>query len=234
VVGFVAQGVAEHLADSGELVLAVEAQDHAEEAVELGAFHALAEKEHVLGQLLLVAGVGKVESRRRSRLLFTTRLFLALIVGDILEHGLAFVRVEAKGADHVDKAVGMDVFLMGMPAEDQLQFRGGDDFAGDMQDVVPDNPLGRAEIADRHLDDPAVDVGDFAGGVAPLLDILLHRNVFRLPVVGLHRLVGFVGPLVLQGQDVEEHRVLAIDDFLGREGLFGLALVEGEFLAHGR
>jgi hypothetical protein len=61
VIGLVAQGVAEHLADARELVLAVEGKDHAEEAVELGAFHALAEQEHVLGQLLLVAGIGKVE-----------------------------------------------------------------------------------------------------------------------------------------------------------------------------
>ena len=56
VVRFVAQGVAEHLADAGEFVLAVEAEDHAEEAVELGAFHALAEDEDVLGEGLFVLG----------------------------------------------------------------------------------------------------------------------------------------------------------------------------------
>jgi hypothetical protein len=46
----VAQRVAEHLPDARELVLPVEREHHAEEAVELGALHALAEDEDVLRQ----------------------------------------------------------------------------------------------------------------------------------------------------------------------------------------
>ena len=66
--------------------------------------------------------------------------------------------------------------------------------------------------------------------VAPLLDVLLHRDVLRLPVVGLHRPVEVVGPLVLQREEVEAHGLAAIDDSLGGEGGFGLRLIEDERL----
>ena len=61
VVGLVAQGVAEHLADAGELVLAVEREHHPEQPVELRALHALPEQEHVLGEGLLILQCGQVE-----------------------------------------------------------------------------------------------------------------------------------------------------------------------------
>ena len=61
VVGLVAQRVAEHLADAGKLVLAVEREDHAEEPVELRALHALAEDENVLREQLLVLRLGQIE-----------------------------------------------------------------------------------------------------------------------------------------------------------------------------
>ena len=61
VVRLVAEGVAEHLADAGEFVLAVEGEDHAEEAVELGAFHDLAEHEDVFRERLLVLRNGEVD-----------------------------------------------------------------------------------------------------------------------------------------------------------------------------
>ena len=67
VIGLVAQGVAEHLADAGELVLTVEAEDHAEEAVELGPFHDLAEKEDILGERLLVFEDGEIDVTAEDR-----------------------------------------------------------------------------------------------------------------------------------------------------------------------
>jgi hypothetical protein len=102
----------------------------------------------------------------------------------------------------------------------------GDDFADDVEDVVTDDAFGGGEVADAHFDDPALDVGDLIG--APLLDILLHGDVLGLPVVVLHRLVEIVGPLVFEGQNVEEHRLATVDDFLGGEGLFGLGFIEDE------
>jgi hypothetical protein len=56
--------------------------------------------------------------------------------------------------------------------------------------------------------------------VAPLLDVLAHRDVLRLPMVGLHRPVKIVRPLVLQREQVEGHRGPAVDDLLrGESGL---------------
>ena len=54
VIGFITQGVAEHLADARELVLTVEAENHTEETVELGSLHALTEDEDVAGEGLFV------------------------------------------------------------------------------------------------------------------------------------------------------------------------------------
>ena len=119
----------------------------------------------------------------------------------------------------------MDVFLVGVAAEHELELGGGDDLADDVEDVVADDAFGGGEVADAHLDDPALDVGDFIG--APLLDILLHGDVLGLPVVVLHRLVEIVGPLVFEREDVEEHRVPAVDDLLGGEGLLGLCRGRG-------
>ena len=58
VVRFIAQRVTEHLADAGKFVLAVETEDHAEQAIELRAFHDLAKQEDILGERLLVFGFG--------------------------------------------------------------------------------------------------------------------------------------------------------------------------------
>ena len=225
-VRLIAEGVAEHLADAGELVLAVEGEDHAEEAVELGAFHDLAEHEDVFRESLLVGGDGEVDVAAEGAGVGDDEVVFRGDGGDVLEHGLALVRVDAEGGDHVNEAVGVDVFLVGVAAEDKLQLGGGDDLADDVEDVVTDDALGGGEVADAHLDDPALDIGDLVG--APLLDVFLHRDVLRLPMVVLHRLVEVVGPGVFERQDVEEHRVLAVDDFLGIVGEFGLGLIEDE------
>lgn len=47
-------------------------------------------------------------------------------------------------------------------------------------------------------------------------------------MVVFHRFVEVVGPSVFEGKDVEEHRFLAVDDFLGVVGELGLGLVEDE------
>ncbi len=95
-----------------------------------------------------------------------------------------------------------------------------------MLNVVTHNPLRRGEIPHRHFDDPALYVGKLTA--APEFDILLHGDVLGFPVVVLHGLVEIIRPLVFQGQDVEEHRVFAVDDFLGGKSLFGFGLVQHE------
>ncbi len=121
----------------------------------------------------------------------------------------------------------MDVLLVGMAAEDKLELRGGHELPDHVLDVVPDDALRRREVADPHPDDPALDVGDGLC-VAPLLDVLAHRDVLGLPMVGLHRPVKVVGPLVFEREKVEGHRLAPVDHPLGRKRSFRLGLVEDE------
>jgi hypothetical protein len=89
-----------------------------------------------------------------------TNSFLRTIVGIILEHRLALVRVDAEGGDHVEQRVGVDVLLMRVAAEHELELGRGDQLADDVLDVVADDALGGGEVADAHADDPALVVGD--------------------------------------------------------------------------
>ncbi len=229
VVGLVAEGVAEHLADAGELVLPVKREDHAEEAVELGALHALAEDEDVFREEALVGRLGHVEVAAEVAADLVDELVLALDGLDVLEHRLALVRVDAERGNHVEERIGVDVLLVGVAAEHELQLGGGDDFADDVLDVVAHDALGGGEVTDAHANDPALDVGHGLR-VAPLLDVLAHRDVLGLPVVRLHRLVEIVGPLELEREDVEVGNLAAVDDLLGGERSFSLVLIENEIL----
>ena len=134
------QGVAEHLADARELVLPVERKHHAEQAVELGALHALAEDEDFPGQQALVFGQREIEvapqgvGRAGDELVFTDN------GRDVLEHGLALVRVDLQRGDHVQQRVGVDVLLVRVAAQDELELGGGDDLA---------EKIGRASCRER-------------------------------------------------------------------------------------
>ena len=164
-------------------------------------------------------------SRRRLAAVVHDEVGLFLDRRDILEHRLALVRIDAERADHVDKAVGVDVFLVGVAPEHELEFGCRDHLAHDVKNVVADDAFRRGKVADSHLDDPALDVRD-ARKIAPLFAVLLHLDVLRLPMVGLHRLVKLVGPLVFQGEDVEEHCLPPIDDALGGVCRFRLVAIE--------
>ena len=124
----------------------------------------------------------------------------------------------------------MDVLLMGVTPEHEFELGSGDDFADDVEDVVPDDALGGGKVTDAHLDDPAINVGDGLGGVAPLLAILLHWDIFGLPMIVLHLLVELVRPGVFEREDIEEHRLPSVDDALGSKSVFGFATVENECL----
>ena len=60
-IGLVSQSVAEHLANPRKFILAVEAENHPEEPIELGSFHDLAKHEDVLGESLFIFENGKVD-----------------------------------------------------------------------------------------------------------------------------------------------------------------------------
>ncbi len=123
----------------------------------------------------------------------------------------------------------MDVLFVRVAAEDELELGGGDEFADDVLDVVADDAFSGREIADAHPDDPALNIADGLR-VAPLLDVLAHRDILRLPVVCLHRLVEIVGPLVFQRENVEVGNLTAVNDLLGGESGLGLVLIKNECL----
>lgn len=83
---------------------------------------------------------------------------------------------------------------MSVATENELQLWCGDELADDVEDIVTDNAFGCGKITNPHLDDPALDVRDLTP--LPLLDVGLHLNVLRFPMVPFHRLVEIVSPLV--------------------------------------
>ena len=97
-VALVPQGVAEHLADAGEFVLAVEAQDHPEEAVELRALHALAEDKDVLGQQLScsrsASGRGRGAGSWLTRVTNSFFRFMVSICSNIASHSCGLMPSE--------------------------------------------------------------------------------------------------------------------------------------------
>ena len=140
-VRFVPQCVAEHLADSWELVLAVQRKNHTEQSVELGSLHALAKNKYVLSQKPLVFDFGQIDvsteiprDARDEFVLFDDRLH-------VFKHRFALVRVDSQGADHVKERIRMNILLMCMPAKDEFQLRCRDQFAHHVLNIVPNNPL---------------------------------------------------------------------------------------------
>jgi hypothetical protein len=52
----------------------------------------------------------------------------------------------------------VDVFLVGVTAENELELGSGDEFADNVLNIVPDDALGRREVTDAHADDPTLHV----------------------------------------------------------------------------
>jgi hypothetical protein len=119
----------------------------------------------------------------------------------------------------------MDVLLMRVAPKDQLQLRRRHRLTNHMQNIVPDDPLRRRKVSDPHLDDPTLHLRNVPARIAPMLAILLHLNVFRLPVVRLHVLIQVVRPLVLQRQNIKKHRLPTVDHFFCRKGRLRLVAV---------
>ena len=113
---------------------------------------------------------------------------------------------------------------MGVTAKDELELGGGHEFTDDVDDIISHDAFSGGEVADTHLDDPALGIGDLI--TLPLLNVGLHLDVLWLPVIRLHRLVEIVSPLILERENVEEHGLAAIDDFLRVESGLGFFLIE--------
>jgi hypothetical protein len=120
----------------------------------------------------------------------------------------------------------MDVFLVSVATKDELELGSSDQITCHMLDVVAYNTLGSGEITDRHLNNPALCIRQVS--TPPQFDVFLHGNVFRLPVVVLHGLIQIISPLVFQWQDIEEHRILTINDFFCSKSFRSLRFVKYE------
>ncbi len=237
VIGFVTQGILEHLANAGELVLSLEAEDHSEESVELRPFHTLTENKNVPGELFLVLRIRQIDVTPELVGGACHKFILAFDRGDLFKHRFALVRVDAEAANHIKEAVSMNVFLVSMATEDKLKLGSGHEFTYDVKDVVADNAFSGGKITDPHADDPALGIAQLTS--LPLFDVLLHLDIFRLPVICLHRAIKLVGPLILQWQEIEGFSLSTVDDALRRIGLLRLVLIknkgavsDSEFLFH--
>ena len=115
---------------------------------------------------------------------------------------------------------------MRMAAEQQFELGSSHQLTGHMLNIISHNTLSRREITDCHLDDPTLRIRKV--GTAPQLDILLHWDVFRLPVIVLHGFIQIICPLIFQRQDIEEHRVLAVNNFFSSIGFCCFRFVEDE------
>jgi hypothetical protein len=139
------------------------------------------------------------------------------------------VRVDLQRRDHVEQRIGVDVLLVGVAAQNKLQLRSGHQLANHVLNVVADNAFSGRKVAYAHADNPTLRVRNNLL-VSPLLDVFPHRDVLRLPMVGLHLAIKVVRPLILQRKQVETHGHATVDDFLGRKRGFGFRLIEDERL----
>ena len=113
---------------------------------------------------------------------------------------------------------------MGMTTKDHFEFGSSHQLTNHVHDIVPNDPLCRRKVADPHLDDPALDIGDLVGP-SPLLYVSLHWDVFGLPMVVFHGLVELIRPLIFQRENVEKHGVLPVDHAFGSKRFLRFFLV---------
>ena len=81
-------------------------------------------------------------------------------------------------------------------------------------------------MTDPHPDNPSLDIAQFVS--SPLFNVLSHGDVLRLPVVGFHVAIELIRPLVFERQQVERHRLAAVDNPLGRVRLLRLGLIQNK------
>ena len=89
----------------------------------------------------------------------------------------------------------MNVLLVSVTAENKLELGSSHKLADHVKNIVTDDALGSGKISDSHLDDPALNVRDFTP--LPLLNVSLHLDVLRLPMIALHIFIKVISPLIL-------------------------------------
>ena len=89
----------------------------------------------------------------------------------------------------------MDVFLMRVTAQDQFELRRCDQLTNNVQNIIPNNPFSSRKVTNGHFNNPALHIRERIP--APQLDIFLHRDILRLPMIVLHIFIQIVSPLIL-------------------------------------
>ena len=117
---------------------------------------------------------------------------------------------------------------MGVPTQNQLQLRRRHHLPNHVLNVIPDDSLGCGKVADPHPNNPAFDIRNHFV-VFPLLNILTHANILRLPMIRLHLAIEIVGPGIFERQKVEGHRLLSQNHLLARKSRFRFFLVQNKF-----
>ena len=206
----VAHDVLELLADADHLVLALEGEEHHEAAVEEDSLHDDVEADQVLQELLKpLDGVGGEALLHDGSGEGHLKGILVVNGIHLVVHVENLTLIKRKALDDVLEGVGVDRLLEGL-AKHVLTGLGVGDVLEDCEhDVVPDKALSSAEEAEIPHDDLTLVGGELVG--LPELDIALHRDLIRHPVVGAALGVVIPGPGVLQGHELVHIDLLAVD-----------------------
>ena len=228
----IAHDVLELLADTDHLVLALEGEEHHEAAVEEDPLHDDIEADQVLeeglkslsglgGEPILHDGGGEAHFEG---ILLIDGIHLVVHVED-----LALVQRET--LDDILESVCVDCLFEALTKHVLTRLGIRDVLEDREHDIVPDEALGGAEEAEIPHDDLALISGEFVG--LPELDITLHRNLIRHPVIGAALGIIVPCPGVLQGHKLVHVDLLAVDQaFLIRVDPLG-EVVEGGGLGSG-
>ncbi len=226
VVGLVTQRVLEHLADAGHLVLPVQREDHCEKGVKLRPLHDLGDGEKRLCKPLLVRGQREVDPHLHFRHVPRDEVVFLPDGGDVLELGGHFVQVNVQAANDMQQRIHVDGLLGDVAEGGVFEFGRGEVVLDDVEDRVADDAFGGREVADAHLDDPALLGGKCVG--VPLVGVFGHVDDVRFPVVRLHLFVDAVGFVVFERENVQFCGAVAVDDFFSCKPFPRLGFVQAE------
>ena len=209
----VAHDVLELLADADHLVLALEGEEHHEAAVEEDALHDDVETDEVLEKGSQPLGGVGLESivhegggeGHLEGVLVVDRVHLMVHVEDL-------ALVEREALHDVLEGVGVDRLLECLTQHVLAGFGVGDVLEDREHDIVAHETLGGAEETEVAHDDLTLLCRELVG--FPELDVALHGDLIRHPVVGATLVVVIPGPRVLEGHELIDINLVAVDETL--------------------
>lgn len=209
----VTHDVLELLADADHLVLALEGEKHHKSAIEEDALHDDVEANKVLEEGLEPLGGICFEALLHDGG-SEAHLEGILVVdgGHLMVHVEDLTLIKRKTLDDVLEGVRVDRLFKGLTQHVLAGFRVGDVLEDREHDVVANEALCRAEEAEVAHDNLTLLCSQLVG--LPELDVALHGDLIRHPVVGATFVVVIPGPGVLQGHELVHIDLLAVDETL--------------------